>query len=309
MKPREAVEEFQRHLEVRNYAPQSRDAYGRVLGRLTVFLEGRGVEAMAQVTKGMLMDFQQGEMERAGPSGEAVCVRTANGQLVMARRFFRYLRAEGMLWSDPAREMTLVRLPQTLPRSILTATEMRKILEQPDTATVLGCRDRTMLEVLYSTGIRREELGNLKVVDVDTQSGFLRVNQGKGGKDRVVPLGKEACRCLENYLQAVRPQFLKKESNLPWLFVSWKGNKLSKVVAGWTVKKYVRQAGIIKRVSPHTFRHTCATLMLKNRANIRHVQELLGHASLETTQIYTAVTVMDLKDVHKRCHPREKEVG
>lgn len=302
-----AVEDFSRHLAVKGWAKTTLWGYGRLLKRLTDFLKTRGVEDTSQVTKPMMGDFQESEKERLSPRGLPLAVHTINTSLLMAKNFFRYLREEGVVWSDPAREVTLMRAPKMLPRTFLTSVEARKMMEAPDTSTALGYRDRCILEVLYSTGIRRAELNNLKVADLDLEGGFLRVNQGKGGKDRVVPLGRVACRFIKSYLEHVRPLYLRKDPALPWLFLSRKGGRMSAMVARGVVRRSTMEAGIGKKVTPHTFRHTCATLMLKNRANIRHVQELLGHASLETTKVYTAVTVTDLKEIHRRCHPREKE--
>lgn len=301
-----AVEDFGRHMAVKGYVRTTQESYGRVLGRLMAFLKERGMEDTGQVTKKVMGDFQEAEKERPSPKGLPLAVHTVNTHLLMVKLFFRYLREEGAVWSDPSREMTLMKEPKTLPRTFLTSREASRIMEAPDTSTTLGYRDRCILEVLYSTGIRKGELNNLKVADVDLEGGFLRVNQGKGGKDRVVPLGRVACSYLKNYLEHVRPLYLRKDPNLPWLFLSKKGRRMSEMVARKVVGRAVDAAGIPKKVTPHTFRHTCATLMLKNRANIRHVQELLGHASLETTKVYTAVTVTDLKEIHRRCHPREK---
>ena len=142
--------------------------------------------------------------------------------------------------------------------------------------------------------------------DVDYRDGFLRIIEGKGSKDRMVPLGRICCRYLENYIKSVRIELIKDPYN-HHLFLSARGNRLSKNLVWELVKKYAKKAKIRKNVSPHTFRHTCATAMLKNKADIRAVQELLGHESLNTTQIYTRVTINDLKEVHRRCHPREKD--
>lgn len=302
-----AFADYERHLAARNYAPATVANYGRLLGRLRVFLQGLGVSDVSQVTKGMMGDFQQAERERENGLGRVVTVHTANHHLFMAKNFFRYLREEGVLWCDPTREVTMAKEPQSLPRTFLTAAEAKRIMEAADASTAQGYRDRAILEVLYSTGIRKGELNNLKVTDVDLEGGFLRVNQGKGGKDRVVPLGKTACRYVEGYMAGIRPQFLGNDRANPYLFLSNRGNRMSPMVARKVVGKYATLARITKKVTPHTFRHTCATLMLKNRANIRHVQELLGHASLETTKVYTAVTVTDLKEIHRRCHPRERD--
>jgi integrase/recombinase XerD len=154
--------------------------------------------------------------------------------------------------------------------------------------------------------VRRGELKNLLLQDVDYTDGLLRINSGKGNKDRVVPIGKIACRYLENYIKAVRPSFIRHPYN-NHLFLSLRGNRFSHNALTDMVKSYARKAKIKKNISPHTFRHTCATLMLRNKANVRHIQELLGHASLDTTQVYTSVSIADLKEVHSKCHPREKD--
>jgi integrase/recombinase XerD len=226
--------------------------------------------------------------------------------LKVVRALFRYLVEENYLLSNPARNLRFVRRPKILPRSFLTKEEMGKLLKAPDTSTALGYRDRTMLELMYSTGLRRSEVTNLLIADVDTKDGFLRVNLGKGRKDRVVPLGKIACRYVENYVKAVRPMFVR-ETSYPQLFLSVTGKPFTNFVVGHVVKMYAKKAGLEKRVTPHTLRHTCATLMMKNKAHVRYIQELLGHVLLESTQVYTQVTITDLKEEHRRYHPRERE--
>ena len=226
--------------------------------------------------------------------------------MAAVKQFLRFLKEHDYIVTDPARDIEYAREPKRLPRSILNPGEARKIIHAPDTKSLIGYRDRTILEVFYSTGIRKEELNNLALSDVDYEDGFLRVNNGKGGKDRVVPVGRMACRYLENYINSVRPELVRDPHN-DHLFLSLRGNKLSVNAAWMLVKKYAKSAGIKKNVHPHTFRHTCATAMLKNNANIRVLQELLGHASLNSTQVYTHVTICDLKEIHKRCHPRERD--
>jgi len=166
--------------------------------------------------------------------------------------------------------------------------------------------DRAIIEVFYSTGIRRNELINLEISDVDYHEGFVRINSGKGNKDRVVPIGKIACRYIENYVKGVRPMLVKDPRD-NHLFLTINGTKISENRVWQLVKTYSRKTKIKKNITTHTFRHTCATLMLKNKANIRHIQELLGHSSLDSTQVYTSVTITDLKEVHSKCHPREKD--
>jgi len=163
-----------------------------------------------------------------------------------------------------------------------------------------------MLEVFYSTAIRRAELRSLNIDDADYQSGFLRVNSGKGDKDRVVPIGKIACRYLENYIKGVRPELVKGNKTKA-LFISKKSGRISKNLAGEMIDKYVKCSGIRKRVTCHTFRHSCATHMVRNKAGLRHMQEMLGHSSLNTTQKYIQLTIVDLKEAHRKYHPRERE--
>jgi integrase/recombinase XerD len=300
------ADKYQKHLTVRNYAPGTIRGNLFYLNRFLGFLKERGVPEISGVTKDVIQAYQTDLYERINRRGEPNSVASQNNALKAVKSFLRFLAREGYLIGDPARDISYARAPKRLPRSILTQTEAKKVLHAPDVKTVLGYRDRTLLEVLYSTGIRKEEAINLEVRDVDYHDGFLRVNQGKGGKDRVVPVGRIACRYLENYVLAVRPCLIREPRN-DFLFLSLKGNKFSKNMLWDIVKKHAERAKIKKVVSPHTFRHTCATLMLRNKANIRHIQEMLGHASLDSTQVYTAVSITDLKEVHGKCHPRERD--
>jgi len=300
------AEKYQRHLTVRNYAPGTIGGNLFYLNRFLSFLKERGIREISGVTKDVIQAYQTDLYERINRRGEPNSVASQNNALKAVKSFLRFLAREGYLIGDPARDISYARAPKKLPRSILTQTEAKKVLHAPDVKTVLGYRDRTLLEVLYSTGIRKEEAINLKVLEVDCRDGFLRVNSGKGGKDRVVPVGKIACRYLENYVLAVRPCLIREPRN-DFLFLSLKGNKFSKNMLWDIVKKHAERAKIKKVVSPHTFRHTCATLMLRNKANIRHIPEMLGHASLDSTQVYTAVSITDLKEVHGKCHPRERD--
>ena len=210
--------------------------------------------------------------------------------------------------STPAQDIVYAKEPKRLPRSILSVSEAKKILLAPDTSSLTGYRDRVMLEVLYSSGIRKSELENLTINDVDYNDGFLQIIKGKGGNDRIVPVGRIARTFLKQYIMTVRP-LLVKDTHNDYLFLSLRGNKINSNLLLVIVKKYADKAGIKKTVSCHTFRHSCASSMLRNGANIRIIQELLGHTSLSTTQIYTHVTITDLKKIHSRCHPREKGNG
>jgi integrase/recombinase XerD len=208
---------------------------------------------------------------------------------------------------DPASAITFAREPKLIPKEILTREEMVELIEAPDITTVLGYRDRTIMELLYTTAIRRNECRDLKVTDVNFEDGLLRVF-GKGQKERIVPIGRIALKFMDNYVASVRPLLAKTSSDMH-LFLSSRGNGLSRNVIGEFITRYAAQAGIDKAVTPHTFRHTCATHMLRNRADVRYIQVLLGHESLNSTQIYTHVAVTDLRDVLRKYHPREIGTG
>ncbi len=300
------AEKYRDHLTILNYAAGTVKGHTFYLNRFFKYLIETSINEITDVTKDTIRDYQTSLYEEINIRGEPNSVSTQNNALKVVKSFFRYLAEENYLVSDPAKDITYAKAPKRLPRSILTKSETKKVLHAPDTKTVLGYRDRTILEVLYSSGIRKEETNNLLIQDVDYNDGYIRINSGKGRKDRVVPIGKIACRYLENYIKAVRSSLIKDPYN-NHLFLSLKGNRLSNNMVWEIVKRYSKKARIKKKISPHTFRHTCATLMLRNKANIRHIQEMLGHASLDSTQVYASVSITDLKEVHSKCHPREKD--
>ena len=300
------LEKYQQHLLILNYAERTIEGHVFYLNRFFAWLEARGITEITAVTKSHVQDYQAHLYEQINRNGDPIGPSCQNHVLGIVKSFFRFLRENDYLASDPSRDVTYAKVPKRLPRSILSGSEAKKVIHAPNTKTALGYRDRTILEVLYSTGVRRKELVSLTLQDVDYQDGFVRVNNGKGSKDRVVPIGKIACRYIENYIKQVRPMLVK-DPHENHLFLSMRGTRPSFSAIEEIIKKHTRKAKIKKTVSPHTFRHTCATHMLRNKANIRHLQELLGHASLESTQVYAHVSITDLKEVHSKCHPREKD--
>lgn len=199
------------------------------------------------------------------------------------------------------------KLGDRLPKNILTKEEIKKILQAPNTSIHTGIRDRALVETLYSTGIRLSECINLNVYDIDYEGGHLRVNSGKGAKDRIVPLGKIASQYVQNYITGVRRLQLESGEDPGWLFLSKSGNKLCEDAVRDLIITATRRAGIEKHVTTHTFRRSCATEMIKNNANIMHVKEILGHEDISSTQRYAKLTIMDLKEAHRKYHPREKD--
>ena len=235
-------------------------------------------------------------------AGQPLSVRGQQMRLSAVSVFLGWLTKTGVLASNPATDLEGLREEHRLPRQVLTATEAEKILNAINTQWLTGVRDRAMLETLYSTGMRRGELLALTLDDIQRESGVVRINCGKGSRDRVVPVGARALAWIERYLQEVRPRWIQPTSG-PHLFLTNRGTRLSANQASQVAKRHIDNAQVGKKGSCHIFRHTCATVLLQNGADIRSIQQLLGHASLETTQLYTQVTVVDLKRVHSRCHP------
>lgn len=299
------LEKFIASMKVQN---RSKTTVSGMIWRVEAFfkyLNTKGIAHIDEITKKTVMDYQITLYEQLNSKGRPNGIAHQNNMLSAAKQYMKYLKTYDYIVSDPARDVPYAKKSKTLPKSILTKSEARKILHAPDVKSVIGYRDRTILEVLYSSGIRKKELRELTLNDVDYTDGFLRV-QGKGNKERIVPVGRIAGRYLENYIKSVRPELIKDPYN-NYLFLSLRGEMMGNDGVLMLVKKYAKKAKVKKNVYPHTFRHTCATAMLKNKANIRLIQQLLGHESLNTTQVYTHVTITDLKEVHKRCHPREKD--
>lgn len=297
--------EFLKTFKVRNLSDTHIMGVAWRLGKFLLYLAGREITEVTGITKEVVATFQLEQYERINQQGRPNSVGHQNQMLSAVKQFTSYLKEYDYLVADPAKDIRYAKTPKTLPRGILTPSEARKILHAPDTKSVIGYRDRTILEILYTSGIRKDELITLTLGDVDYNDGFLRV-VGKGNKERVVPLGRIACRYLENYIKSVRPELLR-DPYEKTLFLSQRHRPLSKNMVWELTKRYAKKAKIAKNVHPHTFRHTCATQMLRNKAHIRAVQELLGHSSLDSTQVYTHVSITDLKEIHASCHPREKD--
>lgn len=243
--------------------------------------------------------------EEPAAVGGRLSTATQHARLSALRSFFGFLAREGKLLVDPAASLVLPKKRRSLPRSLLTPKEALKLVESIETKTPMGHRDRAVVEVLYATGIRNAELRGLSLADFDAEAGTLFVRAGKGGKDRMLPLGPVVTAIVSDYVQLARPK-LAKRSGVTSLFVSNHGWPLWPASVVRIVDLAARRAGLAKTVRPHRLRHACATHMLQGGADVRHIQRLLGHSSLSTTEVYTRVEIGDLKAVHKRFHPREK---
>ena len=278
---------------------------------LLAWLEERGV-TLAEVRSADLEAYQAHLHALRKPDGSPYTIGSQQARLVAMKNFFRFLYRRGYLVHDPAAVIELGRMEQRLPRVVLTEEESRRLVSAPRGVTPRALRDRAILETLYATGVRAGELVRLSAYDVDTRSRLLRVVMGKGSKDRNVPLTRAAARAIEAYLAKGREAFVAaREPGRPrhgetgrLLFLADHGGKLHNAVVGKIIVRWATKAGIRKHVTCHTLRHSVATQLLRGGADIRHIQALLGHASLKATERYTRVEIGDLKRVLERAHPR-----
>jgi len=262
----------------------------------------REIRSPVEVTRKTLEQYRRYLYHRRKRNGKPLRTVTQGHFLIAVRVFFTWLAKNDMLLYNPSSELALPRNEKLLPRSILTAEEVHRTMEQPDLETGQGIRDRAILETFYSTGIRRLELVLLAVNDLDMDKGILFVRHGKGRKDRVIPIGSRAVHWISIYLYQVRPDFIR-NSDEQCLFLTHRGRPFHPDFLTCLVRTYIEQAGIENKGACHAFRHSMATAMLDNGADIRHIQTMLGHSSLDATQIYTKVSILKLKEVHIRTHP------
>ncbi len=297
------VDQWLAKLETRAYSPRTVAARVWALRSFLTWGEARGLLRPAEIDKPVLEAFQRWLWAYRKANGQPLAVATQRGHLGAVQAFFAWTCRENLLRANPAADLDLPRKqPRSLPR-VLSVAEVEAVLAMPDTADPLGVRDRAILEVLYGSGLRRREVVSLDVGDVDRARGVVTVRRGKGGKDRLAPLGAQALAWVERYLEKCRP-LLEVGAAEPALFLSGYGGRLNPNYLGNWVRRTIDAAKIGKTGSCHLFRHACATHLLENGADLRMIQELLGHARLDTTQIYTAVSIAQLREVHARCHPR-----
>ena len=270
-------------------------SYGIDLKLFLEYLRENEIPSFKQVNKEVIVNYMQAEKNN----------NKANSSILRSvsslRKFFQYLAQEKIIEKDP---MLLIDTPKKKQHltQVLTKEEVEKLLHSPNTGQVLGLRDRAMLELMYATGLRISEIINLKLEDLHLTMGTLQT-LGKGHKERIVPVGDEAIKWINRYLEEARPKLLKqKRSN--YLFLNFHGNNLTRQGVWKNLKAEVRKAGIQKNITPHTLRHSFATHILENGADLRIVQELLGHADISTTQIYTHLSNKQLADIYNRAHPR-----
>ena len=300
---------FREHLRVKSYSPASIATYTDYLRGFFAYLEEIGVKDAKRVTRDHLEAYRLRLSAHRVHGDRGYSVSTLCLKVRAVRRLFEYLEMLNRILVNPAEKFKEPKKETRLPRVVLTAKEVRRILDAPDLSFEIGIRDRAMMEVFYSTGIRLGELLRLTIFDCDLQGGLLRVNNGKGAKDRVVPLGRHAVKFLQTYLAKVRPRYTSWKRAERCLFVGRLGVPLSQQAVQKMVRNYARAAGIRKKVTPHTFRHTFATELVRNGADITAVQRMLGHSDLSVTQLYTRVAGVEIKKTHRHTHPRERDAA
>lgn len=290
------------YLSVKGYTEQTRWNVEQYARDFIAWCEPRALNRPTQITKPILDTYQRYLFYYRKRDGAPLSFTSQRGKLSPLKGWFKWLTRENVLPSNPASEIELPRMRRRLPKHVLTAQEAEAVMAQPDLGDPLGVRDRAVLETLYSTGLRRMEVTNLKVEDIDAERGTLLIRHGKGDKDRMLPIGERALAWIYRYLDDVRMHLVVPPDDRT-LFLTRTGEAFNMNWLSKTVANYVDQANLGKRGACHLFRHTMATLMLENGCDIRFIQAMLGHAELSTTQIYTQVAIRVLQQMHAATHP------
>lgn len=299
------IDQWQERLAQRGYSPRTLEGHKWALRAFLQWAEARDLRNPADISKPILEGFQRWLYHYRQKNGQPLSIGTQRARLGAIQRFFAHLCKTNHLQANPAADLDLPRKQRRrLPKG-LSREEIAAVFAVPDITDPLGIRDRAILETLYATAVRRSELIGLDLSDLDKISRTLHIRHGKGDKDRVVPIGQSALHWLERYLEATRPRLLLDASEQA-LFLSGYGQRLSAAYLGNWVRRTVEAAQVSRAGSCHLFRHSCATHMLENGCDSRLIQQMLGHASAETTAIYTQVSIGALRDAYGRTHPGAK---
>jgi len=292
------VDEFINYLAVeRGLAQNTLESYGRDIRQLSQYLKQNNLGLLQEANRGTIINY----LSTLKSKGRAMSSISRN--LAALKAFYQYLMRERYINRDPAANMESPKLEKKLPK-VLTVKEIDRLLKQPISSSPAGIRDKAMLELLYATGIRVSELISLNISDVNLELGYIKC-YGKGSKERIVPLGSIAAQCVRDYLAKGRNKLVR-TPDAQALFVNQHGKQLTRQGFWKITKRYAGEARIQKEITPHTFRHSFATHLLENGADLRSVQEMLGHADISTTQIYTHVTNKYLQEVYDKTHPRAR---
>lgn len=300
---KEMIFKFKEHLQVLNRSPKTIQSY---VSHINDFLDTNPTVDLKQVDHGMVETYIANLYKRKTRFGKPYLVNTICVMVRAIKRFFEYLEQANLIFIDPTTAIKEPKSVKIIPKAVLTRTELLRLLDQPNLGTRLGIRDRAIIELLDSTGIRKQELRNLTIYDADLTARELRIKQGKGQKDRIIPVGKHAVRFIREYIDKIRPHYTKHRRSERSLFVDIHGKSIDPQALTVMIKKYVKSAKIKKPVTAHTLRHGFATALSKNGADIVAIQKMLGHAHLSTTEIYIRSLGLDIKRAHRKTHPREQ---
>ena len=300
------MERFLQWRETRNYSERTLDGLRVDLRSFLLWTEPRGLRQSDKLTRPIIESYQRYLWRYRKDNGQPLGIGTQRNRLNALWVFFSWLCRQNLLPANPASDLELPRTIRRLPKQALSCQELSQIFNVPDITDPLGLRDRALVELLYATGLRRGEAARLRTDEIDFSRRVLFVNQGKGGKDRYVPVGNRALDWLNRYLENARPRLVLNE-NQKALFISSYGEAMSTNSLGNRVKKIMVRAGVERSGGCHLFRHSCATHMHDGGADIRFVQKMLGHEKLETTAVYTHVSIEQLREIHERSHPHGKD--
>jgi integrase/recombinase XerD len=295
--------QFLQTMRMRNCSERTIQAWTYILNRFVSWCNERSITCMSEITPDHVAAYRRSLFHYRNPkTGKPLTFDTQAHYLTPIRRWFGWMKVQSFIEVDPTKDIELPKSEDRLPTSILTADQVETLLNVPDVSTSLGLRDRAILETFYSSGIRCGELIALDVYDISFERGILTVRCGKNKKDRVVPIGERALSWIEKWTNDIRPDLLT-ESSDQTLFVSKNGKRMHPNALSKLVREYLVSIGITQRGACHLLRHTAATLMMENGADLRSLQQFLGHARLNTTQIYTHVSIQRLQEVHRKTHP------
>ena len=289
-------------LRVRDYSVHTVKNRQVHIGFFLEWCKERGLSEPTEITRPVLERYQRYLFHYRKKNGEPLSFRSQHTRLVPLRVWFKWMTRQNHILHNPASEIELPRLGHRLPKHVLSASEVELVMMQPNLADPLGLRDRAILEMLYSTGMRRLEIVNVKLYDLDLERGTILIRLGKGKKDRFVPIGERAIAWLDKYVREARPQIVVEPDDAT-VFLTAQGEPFSRDHLTWAVRTHVVKANLGKVGACHLFRHTMATLMHEGGADIRYIQAILGHEDLKTTQIYTQVAIRALKQIHAATHP------
>ena len=306
------LENFKEYLFTNNFSERTIEKYLESTKSFISFIEKyyRRIQLIEMITKDIVSDYQSYLANYKTNKGTHLTNRTQSNRLIGIKKFFQYLFKNDLILNDPTKNITLPKGEDKIVRNILTQDEVNEILQNIRLDSPIKIRNRAIIELFYGCGIRTSELCNLKITDVNLKEQTVTVIKGKGNKSRIIPIGQYACEYIKLYLEKARKFLLKGKLNDPgFLFLSNRGNSFDRSsINKCVITSVIKTTKIKKHVSAYSFRHSIATHLLANKVDIMYIAQLLGHASLNTTQRYTRVEISDLKKVHSLTHPREKSL-